>query len=134
MKCRYAESGIKTGVLDFIPGGAWRVPADWPGGVRHVGDVILVCCFRTERGKACPDTAVLVGTVRGSVPSGLNSRGIEYRRGGASTDRLVVAVKSLLGAVGAERRGRVIRSCVCPVNRSCREELRGQAEAVRETV
>jgi len=37
------------------------VPADWPGGVRHVGDVSLVCCSRTERGKARPDTAVSGG-------------------------------------------------------------------------
>jgi hypothetical protein len=37
------------------PGGR---TADWPGGVRHVGDVSPVCCSCTERGKACPDTAV----------------------------------------------------------------------------
>jgi hypothetical protein len=36
------------------------VTADWPGGVRHVGDVSPVCCSCTERGKACPDTAVRV--------------------------------------------------------------------------
>src|SRR6266498_3579090 len=40
-----------------VPGSARRVPADWPGGVRHVGDVSLVCCSRTKRGKARPDTA-----------------------------------------------------------------------------
>ena len=34
--------------------------ADWPGGVRHIGDVSPVCCSCTERGKACPDTAVRV--------------------------------------------------------------------------
>jgi hypothetical protein len=34
------------------------VTADWPGGVRHVGDVSPVCCSCAERGKACPDTAV----------------------------------------------------------------------------
>jgi hypothetical protein len=64
VKCRYAESGIKTRVLDFTLGGAWRVPADWSGGVRHVGDVILVCGFCMERGKACPDTAVAIGSER----------------------------------------------------------------------
>src|SRR5262249_28363034 len=36
---------------------ARRVPADWPGGVRHVGDVSLVCCSRMERGKVCLGTA-----------------------------------------------------------------------------
>ena len=40
-------------------GGAWREPVYWPGGVRHEGDVSLICCFHTERGKACPDTAVV---------------------------------------------------------------------------
>ncbi|MDT5186630.1 MAG: hypothetical protein QOI29_4788, partial [Mycobacterium sp.] len=39
------------------PGGR---TADWPGGVRHVGDVSPVCCSCTERGKACPDTAVRI--------------------------------------------------------------------------
>jgi Group II intron, maturase-specific domain len=34
------------------------VTADWPGGVRHVGDVSPICCSCAERGKACPDTAV----------------------------------------------------------------------------
>src|SRR6478735_900773 len=34
------------------------VTADWPGGVRHVGDVSPVCCSCAERGKARPDTAV----------------------------------------------------------------------------
>jgi hypothetical protein len=49
-------------------------------------------------------------------------------------DRLVVAVKLLLGAVGVERRGRVIRGCVRLVNRGAREELHGPAEAVRKAV
>jgi hypothetical protein len=34
------------------------VTADWPGGVRHVGDVSSICCSCAERGKACLDTAV----------------------------------------------------------------------------
>jgi hypothetical protein len=53
---------------------------------------------------------------------------------GAPADRFVVAVKLLLGAVGAERRGRVIRSSCQSVNRCSREELGGQAEAVRQAV
>lgn len=32
-------------------------PDFWPGGVRHGGDVSLICSVGTERGKACPDTA-----------------------------------------------------------------------------
>jgi hypothetical protein len=31
------------------------VPADWPGGVRRVGGVSLVCCACMERGKAGAD-------------------------------------------------------------------------------
>ena len=27
---------------------------DWSGGVRHEDGVSEVCCFRRERGKACP--------------------------------------------------------------------------------
>ena len=73
--------GIKTGAAWGVPGGAWRVPADWPGGVRQVGDVSLVCCSRMERGKVCPGTASLCVGARGSVPSGLNPRGAEYRSG-----------------------------------------------------
>jgi hypothetical protein len=64
------SSGIKTGAVTWArdrPGG---VPTDWPGGVRHGGDVSLICCSRRERGKACPDTAALVRVVRGSVSSG----------------------------------------------------------------
>jgi hypothetical protein len=36
------------------------VPVDWPGGVRHGGGASLICGFRVERGKACPDTAPLL--------------------------------------------------------------------------
>jgi hypothetical protein len=50
----------KPGRLKGVSGSARRVPADWPGGVRHVGDVSLVCCSRMERGKACPGTAPAV--------------------------------------------------------------------------
>ena len=45
------------------PGRAWRVPADWPGGVRHEGDASLVCCGCMERGKADADMVGLVPEV-----------------------------------------------------------------------
>jgi len=35
---------------------------------------------------------------------------------GVLADRLVVAVMFLLGAVGTESRGRVIRGCACSIN------------------
>jgi hypothetical protein len=37
-------------------GQAWRVPAYWPGGARHGGDVSPVCGFNVEYGKACCKT------------------------------------------------------------------------------
>jgi hypothetical protein len=51
----------------------------------------------------------------------------------ALADRLVVAVKPLLGAVGVEPRGRVICGVFVRSTGSLffREELGGQAEAVR---
>jgi hypothetical protein len=70
------------------------VPVDWPGGVRHGGDVSLICCFYVEREKARPDTAAHVGCNR-ERPKRPKPQGIEYRRGGAPADRFVVAVKSL---------------------------------------
>ena len=80
LTCRYGETGdIKTGTDSSGPGGVWRVPADWPDGVRHEGDVSLVCCFCTERGKARLDTAVEDG--ERELPSGCNREGSEYRRG-----------------------------------------------------
>ena len=48
----------------LVPGGAWRVPAYWPGGVRHGGHVSLVCCFHVEREKARPETSAPQGGER----------------------------------------------------------------------
>ncbi len=46
-------------------------PVYWPFGVRHGGDVSLICGCRMERVKACPDSAArLVRVARGSDPSG----------------------------------------------------------------
>jgi hypothetical protein len=59
LECEFA---VEVSLLDQVTskpkrnrsalGRARRVPADWPGGVRHVGDVSLICRSRTERGKA----------------------------------------------------------------------------------
>jgi hypothetical protein len=67
--------------LGCAPGRAWRVPADWPGGVRHGGDASLICCFCMEREKARPDTAVLVRDGERETPGRRKPLGIEYRRG-----------------------------------------------------
>jgi hypothetical protein len=55
-------------------GGARRMAVDWPGGVRHVGVVSLICCSRRERGKACPGTGVPDGWGRreGVSQAGMN--------------------------------------------------------------
>jgi hypothetical protein len=58
----------------LVPGWAWRVPADWPGGVRHGGDASLVCCSCTERGKAGPDTVHLRGGERERPKRGETAR------------------------------------------------------------
>ena len=111
--------------------------ADWPGGVRHVGDVSPICCSCAERGKACPDTAVHDSVEGEREPAKrLNRKGSEYRRGDAPADRPVVAQKPLLGAVGVEPRGRVICGGVRSINRElCSwEESHGCAEAVRQAV
>ncbi|GLX03062.1 hypothetical protein Misp02_71480 [Microtetraspora sp. NBRC 16547] len=54
------------------------MPAYWPGGVRHIGDVSPICCFRVEREKACPDIAVPWGGERETLDR-LNPGEIEYR-------------------------------------------------------
>jgi hypothetical protein len=56
------------------------VPVDWPGGVRHVDDASLICCFRVEREKACFDTAHLMEVSGRECPKRLKPQGIEYRR------------------------------------------------------
>jgi hypothetical protein len=73
----------RTGATNTVPGQVWRVPEYWPGGVRHIGDVSLVCCSGTERGKARPDTAALVGGER-ERPKRLQPQGTGYRRCGCA--------------------------------------------------
>ena len=56
------------------------MPAYWPGGVRHVGDVSPVCGFRMEQEKAGPDTARrAAGERECSKQQAL--QGVEYRGG-----------------------------------------------------
>ena len=50
------------------------------GGVRHIDDASLICCFRAEREKARPDTAALAGGER-EFPGRLEPCGSEYPRG-----------------------------------------------------
>ena len=53
LTCRNSDKvASKPGCSRISPGRAWRVTADWPGGVRHVGDVSPVCCSCAERGES----------------------------------------------------------------------------------
>ncbi|GAA0944788.1 hypothetical protein GCM10009560_59110 [Nonomuraea longicatena] len=61
---------IETGVSMQSRERAWRVPAYWPGGVRHTGGASPVCGLRAEQEKAGLDTSPLTGGERGSVPGG----------------------------------------------------------------
>ena len=56
------------------------MPADWPGGVRHVDDASLICCFCVEREKARLDTAHLLKVSERERPKRPKPQGIEYRR------------------------------------------------------
>ena len=67
----------------------------------------LVCCSCVEREKACPDTAALVGVVRGSVPGGGNREGLSTVAGCA--DGLTrSSCEAPAGHGGVEPRGQVI--------------------------
>ena len=57
LTCRNQSDGIKTGVYGQ-PGMSLAGARFWPGGVRHGGDVSLVCCFCTERGRHAPTRPV----------------------------------------------------------------------------
>ena len=80
----------------MAPGWAWRVPAYWPGGVRHGGGASPVCGFCMERGKADADTArpVRAGRVgREGVRRAAETVRRRVPRRHPPADRSVVAVK-----------------------------------------
>ncbi len=107
--------------------------ADWPGGVRHVGDVSPVCCSCMERGKACPDTAVrLVAEGEREPAKRLNREAVSTvagRAGGPARS----SCEAPAGRGGGGAKGPGHLWCVRSINRErvFREELCGQAEAVR---
>jgi hypothetical protein len=122
MMCRDLGTDIRTGVSMRSrdePGGE---TAYWPGGVRHVGGVSLICGFCAERGKARVDTAAVrdCGTgARGSASSSGNCEASSTdaaRAGGParSSDEAPV--------IGVERRGWLIRDLVTRATRISWEE------------
>jgi RNA-directed DNA polymerase len=68
--------------------------------------VSLICGFRTERGKAYPDTDRLSRVAKGSVPSGRNREGLSTVAGCAGGP---ARTSGEVPVMGMERRGRVIR-------------------------
>lgn len=74
MKCRNFNGWHQNRGVNKTPGGAWRVPVYWPGGVRHRGDVSPICRVHGEREKARDDTAVVWLAARGRVPGGESVR------------------------------------------------------------
>jgi hypothetical protein len=69
--------------------------------------VSLICCLRTERGKACPDTATGVVVATGSAPGSGNCEALSTDAGCAGGP----ACSSEEAAVmAAERRSRTIQA------------------------
>jgi hypothetical protein len=87
-------------------GQVWRVPADWPGGDRHGGDVRLTCCFRRERGKVHPDTAARSRVAAGRPSSSGNCERLSTVAGCAGGPARSSEEPPVMGG---ERRGWVIR-------------------------
>jgi hypothetical protein len=112
------------------------VTADWPGGVAHVGDVSPVCCFCAERGKARVDTAVDDRVDGEREPAKrLNRKAVSTvagRAGGPARS----SYETPAGRDGGGAKGPGHLWCVRSINRQrvVREELGGQAEAVRQAV
>jgi hypothetical protein len=105
LTCRNIVDDIETGETVSSRDELGGCPCSWPGGVRHVGGVSLVCGCCTERGKACHDTAApVVGGERerpeGWKPEGLST--VAWRAGGPARSSGEAPV------MGVERRGRLI--------------------------
>src|SRR5215467_15655353 len=97
--------GIGTGEqlsLRDEPGGC---PDRWPGGARRRGGASLVCGVRMERRRASADMAAsLAGAARGMLASAGWREGLKPLPGWQS-DRLVVVLILLPGAVGRGAKG-----------------------------
>jgi hypothetical protein len=114
MTCRKRIDGIETGVELLPRDGVWRVPADWPGGVRHEGGASVVWALVRNVGTCRPASAGGQWRSIGlRLPGGRETpeqrelRGVEYRaghRGGPSRSSGEGPV------MGLERRGRVVRA------------------------
>jgi hypothetical protein len=92
--------------------------------------VSLICCCRTERGKACPDTVTRVVVATGSAPSSGNCEALSTdagRAGGPACSSDEAAV------MAAEQRGRPSRLLMRSTGQ-VREEPGESAKAVTKVV
>jgi hypothetical protein len=111
------------------------VPADWPGGVRRVGSVSLVCRACMERGKAGVDTA---------LPPLSRGAGCERERAVRQEPEALSTVAAPAGGpacssaealvMGVERRGRLIDGLFARATGVPREETGGQVRSERQAV
>jgi hypothetical protein len=110
-----------------------RCPLFWPGGVRHVGDVSPICGFCRERGKARLDTAVHDRVDGEREPAERLNREAVSTVAGRAGGPARSSGEASAGRGGGAAKGPGHLWCVRSINREhvFREELRGQAEAVR---
>src|SRR3954451_23870868 len=126
-------SDIETGVSILLtPGWVWRVPADWPGGVRHRGGASSVQAPVWNVGTPRLD---VIGRVLERSASGRTSSG--GNREGESTDAGQGGGPSRSSGegpvMGLERRGRVVLVRLV-VNQGSWEEPGERIEAAGQAV
>jgi hypothetical protein len=92
--------------------------------------VSLVCCFRMERGKACPDTVTGDPAGTGRAPSSGNCEALSTDAGGAGGPACSSAEAAVMAV---ERRGRTIWAARV-ANRRRSEELGESAKIGTEVV
>src|SRR5215469_2534399 len=103
-------------------------PDCWPGGARRRGGASLVCGVRMERRRASPDMAAPGGGGERDARNRLMREGRKPLPGWQS-DRLVVALILLPGAVGRGAKGPACSWFIGFVNQRGWEERHGWAEA-----
>jgi hypothetical protein len=122
MKCRDLGTDIRTGVSMQSrdePGGD---TAYWPGGVRHVGGVSLICGFCAERGKARVDAAPASDRWAGARGSASSSGNCETSSTDAARAGGPARSSDEAPVIGVERRGWLIRDFLIRATRDSWEE------------
>jgi len=122
LRCRYSMKWHRNRDSCAVPGmslaGA-RSAGQVVSGIHD--DVSLICCSRTEQGKACRIPRPVVGGEREGVSQAALTVRDRVPLPRMPADRFVVVMKAVVMTV--ERRGRVVRGLCRLVNRCSREEL-----------